>query len=194
MVVVTISHEGRESTIIFPTNTNTTSHSVLWLADCWLVIQLWHLIISQHWQVPLSKRFRALKLWFVLRNYGISGLQNMIRENVRLAGKFEALVRSDPRFEIPASRHLGMVVFRLKGDCAMTEKLLKKLNSRFDSCQLRDNSVTTLNCLLIAGRCTLCPAASKVATSSGLPSPVPGLRLRWATFYSLLCTRYKGSL
>ena len=105
--------------------------------------QFWHLIIDQHWQVPLSKRFRALKLWFVLRNYGISGLQNMIRENVRLAGKFEALVRSDTRFEIPASRHLGMVVFRLKGDCAMTEKLLKKLNSRFDNwsrSQLRDMS------------------------------------------------------
>ena len=40
-----------------------------------------------------------------------------------------AQVRSDARFEIPAARHLGMVVFRLKGDCAMTEKLLKKLNS-----------------------------------------------------------------
>ena len=92
-------------------------------------MQFWYLIITQHWQVPLSKRFRALKLWFVLRNYGISGLQDMIRENVRLAGKFEALVRSDCRFEIPATRHLGMVVFRLKGDCAMTEKLLKKLNS-----------------------------------------------------------------
>ena len=63
----------------------------------------------QHWQVPLSKRFRALKLWFVLRNYGISGLQAMIRDNVRLAAKFEALVRSDERFEIPAARHLGMV-------------------------------------------------------------------------------------
>ena len=98
----------------------------------WILIQFSHLIIVQHWQVPLSKRFRALKLWFVLRNYGISGLQNMIRENVRLAGKFEALVRSDTRFEIPASRHLGMVVFRLKGDCAMTEKLLKKLNSRLE--------------------------------------------------------------
>ena len=102
-------------------------------SDSSYLIQFWHLIITQHWQVPLSKRFRALKLWFVLRNYGISGLQNMIRENVRLAGKFEALVRSDTRFEIPASRHLGMVVFRLKGDCAMTEKLLKKLNSRFAS-------------------------------------------------------------
>ena len=86
--------------------------------------------ILQHWQVPLSKRFRALKLWFVLRNYGISGLQKMIRENVRLAEKFEALVLSDDRFEVPAARHMGMVVFRLKGENVMTEKLLKKLNSR----------------------------------------------------------------
>lgn len=35
---------------------------------------------AQHWQIPLSKRFRALKLWFVLRNYGIKGLQKHIRE------------------------------------------------------------------------------------------------------------------
>ena len=55
----------------------------------------------------------------------------MIRENVRLAQKFEALVRSDSRFEIPAARHMGMVVFRLRGECSMTEKLLKKLNSRY---------------------------------------------------------------
>jgi len=82
-----------------------------------------------HWQIPLSKRFRALKLWFVIRNYGVSGLQKMIRENVRLAQKFEALVRSDARYEIPAERHMGMVVFRLRGDNIMTEKLLKKLNS-----------------------------------------------------------------
>jgi len=48
---------------------------------------------------------------------------------VKLAQKFETLVRSDERFEIPAERHLGMVVFRLKGDNALTEQLLKKLNS-----------------------------------------------------------------
>ena len=48
---------------------------------------------------------------------------------MRLAQKFEALVRSDDRFEIPAARHLGMVVFRLKGDNSLTETLLKRLNS-----------------------------------------------------------------
>lgn len=63
-----------------------------------------------HWQIPLSKRFRALKLWFVLRSYGIKGLQAHIREGVRLAQKFEALVLADYRFEIPAARHLGECV------------------------------------------------------------------------------------
>ncbi|KAG5683156.1 hypothetical protein PVAND_012454 [Polypedilum vanderplanki] len=83
-----------------------------------------------HWQIPLSKRFRAIKLWFVIRNYGVKGLQKHIREGVRLAQKFEALVLADNRFEIPATRHLGMVVFRLKGENELTEKLLKRLNHR----------------------------------------------------------------
>ncbi|XP_059470438.1 histidine decarboxylase isoform X2 [Neocloeon triangulifer] len=82
-----------------------------------------------HWQIPLSRRFRALKLWFVIRNFGVQGLQRHVREGVRLAAKFESLVRSDPRFEIAAARHLGMVCFRLCGENELTEKLLKKLNS-----------------------------------------------------------------
>ncbi|XP_011182266.2 histidine decarboxylase isoform X1 [Zeugodacus cucurbitae] len=83
-----------------------------------------------HWQIPLSRRFRALKVFFVLRSYGIKGLQKHIREGVRLAQKFEALVLADHRFEIPAKRHLGMVVFRIKGENEITERLLKRLNHR----------------------------------------------------------------
>ncbi|XP_017066605.1 histidine decarboxylase isoform X1 [Drosophila eugracilis] len=83
-----------------------------------------------HWQIPLSRRFRALKVWFVLRSYGIKGLQRHIREGVRLAQKFEALVLADHRFELPAKRHLGLVVFRIRGDNEITEKLLKRLNHR----------------------------------------------------------------
>ncbi|XP_053202878.1 histidine decarboxylase-like [Panonychus citri] len=82
-----------------------------------------------HWQISLSKRFRALKLWFVLRNFGLKGLQEHVRTSVQLAGLFQDQVTLDPRFEIPAARHLGMVVFRLKGDNQLTEKLLKRLNS-----------------------------------------------------------------
>ncbi|XP_022249959.1 histidine decarboxylase-like isoform X1 [Limulus polyphemus] len=82
-----------------------------------------------HWQIPLSKRFRALKLWFVIRNYGVKGLQNHVRKGVLLASELEDLVLTDKRFEIPAKRHLGMVVFRLKGNNELTERLLKTLNS-----------------------------------------------------------------
>ena len=45
-----------------------------------------------------------------------------------MAKQFEQLIGSDERFEVPAERHLGMVVFRLKGENEMTEKLLKRLN------------------------------------------------------------------
>ncbi|XP_056634598.1 histidine decarboxylase isoform X2 [Diorhabda sublineata] len=83
-----------------------------------------------HWQIPLSKRFRALKLWFVIRNYGISGLQQHIRKGIRLAEKFESLIAGDSRFEIPCQRYLGLVVFRLIGDNVITETLWKRLNAR----------------------------------------------------------------
>uniref|UniRef100_A0A8C6WSU8 Histidine decarboxylase n=1 Tax=Neogobius melanostomus TaxID=47308 RepID=A0A8C6WSU8_9GOBI len=63
-----------------------------------------------HWQIPLSRRFRSLKLWFVLRSFGLKNLQAHIR-HVRL---FETHIRNDPNFEIPAQRHLGLVVFCLK--------------------------------------------------------------------------------
>lgn len=46
-----------------------------------------------------------------------------------MAQKFEVFVKSDPRFEVPTPRYLGMVVFRLKGENELTEKLLKKINS-----------------------------------------------------------------
>jgi histidine decarboxylase len=67
-----------------------------------------------HWQVGLSRKFRSLKLWFVIRSFGIEGLQKHILRSVELAKMFESLVKSDNRFEIMAERHLGLVVFRLK--------------------------------------------------------------------------------
>lgn len=54
----------------------------------------------RHWGVPLSRRFRALKLWFVLRTYGIRGIQKYIRHHIQLAKKFEAKVVKDDRFEL----------------------------------------------------------------------------------------------
>ena len=51
------------------------------------------------WQVPLGRRFRALKLWFVIRSFGIAGLRQKIREHVALAQELASWVDADPRFE-----------------------------------------------------------------------------------------------
>lgn len=68
------------------------------------------------WQAPLGRRFRSLKLWFVLRHFGAEGLRAYIREHVRLGEVFEGLVRADGRFEMAAPRALNLVCFRLRDD------------------------------------------------------------------------------
>ncbi|KAA0702958.1 Aromatic-L-amino-acid decarboxylase [Triplophysa tibetana] len=83
----------------------------------------------EHWQVPLGRRFRSLKMWFVFRMYGLNGLQAYIRKHVVLAKEFECLVRTDQRFEICADVVLGLVCFRLKGINKLNETLLKRINS-----------------------------------------------------------------
>ncbi|XP_063782057.1 histidine decarboxylase [Pseudophryne corroboree] len=80
-----------------------------------------------HWQIPLSRRFRSLKLWFVIRSFGINNLQAHIRHGTELAKYFESLVKADQLFEVPAKRHMGLVVFRLKGPNILTEKVLAEL-------------------------------------------------------------------
>lgn len=70
--------------------------------------------LFQHWQIPLGRRFRSLKLWFVLRLYGVENLQKHIRNHVSQAHEFESLVSADSRFEIVEDVILGLVCFRLK--------------------------------------------------------------------------------
>jgi len=65
------------------------------------------------WGIQLGRRFRALKLWFVLRYYGVEGIQNMVREHIRMAEMFKEWVGEHPNFEIMAPVHLSLVCFRL---------------------------------------------------------------------------------
>uniref|UniRef100_A0A671XC76 Aromatic-L-amino-acid decarboxylase n=1 Tax=Sparus aurata TaxID=8175 RepID=A0A671XC76_SPAAU len=84
---------------------------------------------GRHWQIPLGRRFRSLKLWFVFRMYGLSGLQAHIRKQVGLAKEFESLVRADKRFEICAEVIMGLVCFRLKGSNELNQDLLKRITN-----------------------------------------------------------------
>jgi aromatic-L-amino-acid decarboxylase len=81
------------------------------------------------WQVPLGRRFRALKLWFVLRSYGAEGLRRHVREHVRLSRLFTELVVADPRFELCAPAALNLTCFRHVGGDEVSEKLLAELNA-----------------------------------------------------------------
>jgi aromatic-L-amino-acid decarboxylase len=66
------------------------------------------------WGIPLGRRFRALKLWFVIRSYGVEGLRGMIREHVRLADRFAGLVASHPALELAVPARLGLACFRCR--------------------------------------------------------------------------------
>jgi aromatic-L-amino-acid decarboxylase len=80
------------------------------------------------WQVPLGRRFRALKLWAVLRYYGADGLRSHIRGHVALAQEFAGWLASDPRFEIVAPHPLALVTFRLVSGDQATQSLLDAVN------------------------------------------------------------------
>ncbi len=77
----------------------------------------------------LGRRFRALKLWAVLRCYGRAGLQAMIREHIRLAELFEGWVRDEPGWEVCAPRPFSVVCFRREGSDEENERLLAAVNA-----------------------------------------------------------------
>jgi aromatic-L-amino-acid decarboxylase len=77
----------------------------------------------------LGRRFRALKLWAVLRCYGRSGLQEHIRRGVALAEMFEGWVAAEPGWELCAPRHFSLVCFRLEGGDERSKELLERVNA-----------------------------------------------------------------
>ena len=80
------------------------------------------------WHIPLGRRFRSLKLWFVIRHYGVEGLRYHVRRHVELAQTFAGWVEEDERFEVAAPAPLNLVCFRHVGGDEVNRKLLERLN------------------------------------------------------------------
>ena len=80
------------------------------------------------WQIPLGRRFRALKLWFVIRHYGIAGLQHHVREHVRLAQEFAGWVSESEAFDVVAPAPLNLVCFRHRGGDTANQQIMDRLN------------------------------------------------------------------
>ena len=86
------------------------------------------------WGIQLGRRFRALKLWFVIRSYGVEGLQKIIREHIRLAELFKGWIEEHELFEVLAPVHLSLVCFRLNDGGseeeldALNKELIERIN------------------------------------------------------------------
>ncbi len=84
------------------------------------------------WHIQLGRRFRSLKLWFVIRHYGVDGLRHHIRRHVELAQQFASWVRGDDQFELAAPAPLNLVCFRHRGGDAINQEIMDRLNRSGD--------------------------------------------------------------
>jgi aromatic-L-amino-acid decarboxylase len=79
--------------------------------------------------IQLGRRFRSLKLWMVMRDFGAEGMRAVYREHLRLARLFASWVDADPRFERVAPVPFSVVCFRLRGTDATNEQLMERVNA-----------------------------------------------------------------
>jgi aromatic-L-amino-acid decarboxylase len=118
--------------------------SVLWVADRRVLIdalsitpdylrnrasESGEVIDYRDWHVPLGRRFRSLKLWFVIRHYGVEGLRRHLRAHVACARELRSWIEQDRRFELAAPTPLNLVCFRHRGGDAANQTLLERLNA-----------------------------------------------------------------
>ncbi|MFV2020739.1 pyridoxal-dependent decarboxylase [Micromonospora sp. LOL_023] len=111
------------------------------------------------WQVPLGRRFRALKLWFVLRSYGVQGLRTHVRSGVAHAAWFAGQVRADDRFEVVMPGPFSLVCFRLRDqpgqvDTARGQELMDQVNEALLD-RINASGQVFLTHTRVAGRFTL---------------------------------------
>ena len=82
------------------------------------------------WGVPLGRRFRALKLWFVLRGFGLEGIRQRLREQIALNEYFAEKMAQSGHFVVLRKPFLGFTLFRVNDeDDSLTEKLLAAVNA-----------------------------------------------------------------
>ena len=81
------------------------------------------------WHIPLGRRFRALKLWFVIRHYGVEGLRHHIAKHVAMAQEFKKWVEESDVFDLVVDNPLNLICFRHKGGDETTEKIMQAVNN-----------------------------------------------------------------
>jgi aromatic-L-amino-acid decarboxylase len=105
------------------------------------------------WGVPLGRRFRALKLWSVIRSYGVEGLQVKVKEHIRIASRLAEMITAETDFELLAPAILSVVCFRYKPS-GFTETEINKLNEELNH-WLNDSGKIYLTHTVLNGKYTL---------------------------------------
>jgi len=105
--------------------------------------------------VQLGRRFRALKLWFIMRHYGREGIAELIRKHIAYAQRLAGLIRAHPDFEVAAPVPFSLICFRYRGSDEENQALLESINASGKAFL----SPTTLN-----GRFVLRLAIGNIAT------------------------------
>jgi aromatic-L-amino-acid decarboxylase len=105
------------------------------------------------WGVPLGRRFRALKLWSVMRSYGTVGLQEKIREHINIAARLAEMISKNNDFEILAPVIISVVCFRFK-PAGLTESQINELNEKLNHL-LNDSGKIYLSHTVLKGKYTL---------------------------------------
>ncbi|ALM08352.1 amino acid decarboxylase [Sediminicola sp. YIK13] len=82
------------------------------------------------WGIPLGRRFRSLKLWFVMRHYGLEGLQKMLRLHIALAEWLEAELKKKPTFEMVVPRSMNLICFRYMPEGVEDQEQLNTINEQ----------------------------------------------------------------
>ncbi|MBT6313406.1 MAG: aspartate aminotransferase family protein [Alphaproteobacteria bacterium] len=103
------------------------------------------------WSVPLGRRFRALKLWFVIRSYGVEGLQRILRNHIQMAAELEARIAASTEFSLMAPRVLSLINFRYAPDGIAAPEALDALNERLLNA-VNDDGFTYLTQNRVHGR------------------------------------------
>jgi aromatic-L-amino-acid decarboxylase len=105
------------------------------------------------WGVPLGRRFRALKLWSVIRTYGVSGLQQKVRYHIELASKLKEMISAEADFEILAPVVISVVCFRFR-PAGLSEEEVNRLNEKLNH-MLNDAGKIYLTHTSLRGKYTL---------------------------------------
>ena len=117
------------------------------------------------WGIPLGRRFRALKLWSVIRHYGVSGIRDKIRSHISLARELEEMIKKEKDFEVLAPVVLNTVCFRFNPGMLENEEL-NKLNEKINH-SLNDSGRIYLTHTSINGKYTLRMVTSQTNVTSG---------------------------